>query len=177
MTARTAKIIVLFIIALWITLVAVDNIVYPGINLPFVRHVLAMDSLFADAPMHVRAMASPAIYLLAYSLIVAMEIVMAVLLWLGVWQLGVQERAGRWNLRRAKQMARFGLIVGIILYLGGFIVIGGEWFGMWMSSRWNGITSAFRFSVVLMIMLLWLSQNDDMENGGMDPASIRHASG
>jgi predicted small integral membrane protein len=32
---------------------------------------------------------------------------------------------------------------------------------MWMSSQWNGIQSAFRFAVVLLLMLLWLGQQDD----------------
>jgi predicted small integral membrane protein len=58
-----------------------------------------------------------------------------------------------------------GLAVGVLLWLGGFMAIGGEWFGMWMSSQWNGIESAFRFAVVLLAMLVWLGQRDDELDG------------
>jgi predicted small integral membrane protein len=63
--------------------------------------------------------------------------------------------------QRAKRMAVSGLAVGVLLWLGGFVAIGGEWFGMWMSSQWNGIESAFRFAIVLLAMLVWLGQRDD----------------
>jgi predicted small integral membrane protein len=41
------------------------------------------------------------------------------------------------------------------------MAIGGEWFGMWMSSQWNGLESAFRFVVVLLVALVYLGQHDN----------------
>jgi predicted small integral membrane protein len=32
---------------------------------------------------------------------------------------------------------------------------------MWMSSQWNGLESAFRFVVVLLLALVCLGQRDD----------------
>jgi predicted small integral membrane protein len=40
------------------------------------------------------------------------------------------------------------------------MVIGGEWFGMWQSKDWNGVPSAFRFDVVLLLVLIFVMQND-----------------
>jgi predicted small integral membrane protein len=54
-----------------------------------------------------------------------------------------------------------GLTVGVLLWLGGFMAVGGEWFGMWMSTQWNGLASAFRFVVVLLAALICLGQRDD----------------
>jgi predicted small integral membrane protein len=62
---------------------------------------------------------------------------------------------------RAKRVAVLGLSLGVLLWLGGFMAIGGEWFGMWMSSQWNGLQSAFRFVVVLLLALVYLGQRDD----------------
>jgi predicted small integral membrane protein len=58
-------------------------------------------------------------------------------------------------------VAVLGLGAGVLLWLGGFMAIGGEWFGMWMSSQWNGLQSAFRFVVVLLLALVYLGQRDD----------------
>jgi predicted small integral membrane protein len=34
--------------------------------------------------------------------------------------------------------------------------IGGEWFGMWQSSVWNGEQSAFRFHMTIVAVLIYL---------------------
>lgn len=36
----------------------------------------------------------------------------------------------------------------VMLFFGGFITIGGEWFQMWKSESWNGLEPAFRNSVL-----------------------------
>jgi hypothetical protein len=33
--------------------------------------------------------------------------------------------------------------------------IGGEWFGMWMSEKWNGVPDAFRFFVTILMVLIY----------------------
>ena len=43
---------------------------------------------------------------------------------------------------------------------GGFIALGGEWFGMSMSQQWNGIPSAFRYLVMTLGVLIFLSLPD-----------------
>jgi predicted small integral membrane protein len=35
-----------------------------------------------------------------------------------------------------------------ILFVGGFITIGGEWFAMWQSKTWNGLDPAFRNATI-----------------------------
>jgi predicted small integral membrane protein len=39
--------------------------------------------------------------------------------------------------------------------------IGGEWFGMWMSSKWNGEESAFRFFAAFALVLIFVSLRND----------------
>lgn len=148
-------------IALWLALVAFGNITDYGSNWVFVQHVLAMDSIFPDASIHYRAIHSPLLQHIAYALIIAAEALAAVLCAIGAWRMWRARRAPTSVFRRAKRFAIYGLTVGLMLWLGGFMAIGGEWFGMWMSSQWNGLESAFRFVVVLLGALVYLGQRDD----------------
>ena len=38
--------------------------------------------------------------------------------------------------------------------------VGGEWFGMWMSSPWNGIESAFRVFITILAVLIHVALTD-----------------
>ena len=42
----------------------------------------------------------------------------------------------------------------IVLFMGGFLGIGDEWFHMWRSSMWNGSEAAFRNAVLALLTLL-----------------------
>jgi predicted small integral membrane protein len=42
----------------------------------------------------------------------------------------------------------------VVLFMGGFITIGGEWFQMWRSVEWNGLEPAFRNSVLAIFGLV-----------------------
>lgn len=165
MIVRLCKVAVLAAIALWIALVAFGNLTDYASNWPFVQHVLAMDTIFPDAQIRYRAIHLPLLQRAAYALIIAAETLAAALCWLGVWRLWQAHRATAAAFQRAKRIAVLGLATGVLLWLGGFVAIGGEWFGMWMSSQWNGIESAFRFAIVLLAMLVWLGQRDDELDG------------
>lgn len=168
MPMRLPKILLTATIALWLALVAFGNITDYGSNLAFVQHVLAMDSIFPDASIHCRAIHSPLLQHAAYLLIIAAESLAAVLCGIGGWRLWRARRAPAASFHRAKRLAAAGLTLGLLLWLGGFMAVGGEWFGMWMSAQWNGLASAFRFVVVLLLALLWLGQRDDeLDHGDM----------
>ena len=140
--------------ALYILLTAVGNIVDFPTNEAFVRHVLAMDTTnFGAAPgteldEHVmwRAITSPAAQTAAYLLIIAWEclsaavLVYAAILWLGAL------RSRRFD--RPRHMSTIGFLMLLILFMGGFITIGGEWFQMWRSDEWNGLQPAFQNTVL-----------------------------
>jgi len=157
---RLSKIVLVAAIALWLALVAFGNLTDYGSNLVFVQHVLAMDSIFPDAGIHYRAIHAPLLQHAAYALIIATETVATVLCGLGAWRMWRARRTAAAAFHRAKQLAMAGLMIGVLLWLGGFMAIGGEWFGMWMSTQWNGLASAFRFVVVLLAALLYLGQRD-----------------
>ncbi|WP_447736116.1 DUF2165 family protein [Rhodanobacter soli] len=157
---RLSKILLMATIALWLALVAFGNVTDYGSNLVFVQHVLAMDSIFPDAGIHYRAIHAPLLQHAAYVLIIAAEALAAVLCGTGAWRMWRARRAPAATFHRARQLAVAGLSVGVLLWLGGFMAVGGEWFGMWMSTQWNGLASAFRFVMVLLAALVYLGQRD-----------------
>ncbi len=71
-----------------------------------------------------------------------------------------QARGDATQFNRAKGGAVLGLAAGVVLWFTGFITIGGEWFLMWQSHIWNGQDSAFRFVVILGVVLIFVNQED-----------------
>jgi predicted small integral membrane protein len=157
---RISKTVVVAAIAFLFSLVAFGNITDYGTNLPFVQHVLMMDTLVPSAAIRYRAVEAPALQQAAYLLIIAVEVVSAALCWFGVIRLFRSLRASGAAFNRAKSMAVAGLTLGYLLWQVGLIAIGGEWFGMWMSHEWNGVESAFRFLVMTLGALVHVSLPD-----------------
>lgn len=160
MMIRYSKIACVASIALFASLVAFGNITDYGSNLAFVQHVLRMDTIFPDATIHYRAIQSPFVHHLAYGLIIVLELLTAVVCWLGAWRLLRVVRQPAKVFNRAKSCAVAGLTLGFLVWQVGFMSIGGEWFGMWMSAQWNGVPSAFRFFVAIILVLIYLVQPD-----------------
>jgi predicted small integral membrane protein len=158
---RAAKIVLVAAVALHASLVAFGNVTDYGTNWLFVQHVLSMDTIFPTATIRYRAIAGPLLQQAAYLLIIATEIAVAALCWIGAWRLFANRRAGAVDFNRAKTFAVCGLVLALLLWQVGFITIAGEWFGMWMSSTWNGVPSAFRLVVILLGTLIFVALPDD----------------
>jgi predicted small integral membrane protein len=160
LAVRAAKIIVVAAFALHASLVAFGNVTDYGTNFTFVRHVLSMDTIFPDSTITWRRISNPTLHHAAYALIIATEIAVAVLCWIGAWRLMRSILADGPTFNQAKTIAVAGLTLGIVLWQLGFITIGGEWFGMWMSQQWNGIEAAFRIVLILFASLIFVAMRD-----------------
>jgi predicted small integral membrane protein len=162
---RVAKIVLVAGIALFATVVAFGNITDYDTNWAFVQHVLSMDSIFERSTIRYRAITSPALQHAAYALIIATEATTALLCWIGAFALLARLRADAATFNRAKAVAVTGLTLGFLLWQVGFMTVGGEWFGMWQSSHWNGVPSAFRFTMVILGVLIFVA----MQDGELEP--------
>ncbi|WP_414635832.1 DUF2165 domain-containing protein [Amycolatopsis sp.] len=129
------------------TLVTVDNIIDYHTNYAFVQHVLSMDTTFKSPNLMWRSIASPGLATTAYVLVIAWEAVTSVLLLAG---------SVAWILRRpiAKTLSAAGWLMQLVLFAGGFLAVGGEWFQMWQSPKWNGLESATRYLIVAAVGLV-----------------------
>ena len=158
---RVSKVAMVAAIALFASLVAFGNITDYQTNFSFVRHVMTMDTVFPDAAIRYRAIASPVLHHVAYALIIAAEAVTAILCWIGAVRLARALRADAATFNASKGVAVAGLTLGFLVWQVGFMSVGGEWFGMWMSQEWNGVPDAFRFFVTILAVLIYLSFKDD----------------
>ena len=158
-TPDPSKVALVCAVALFASLVVLNNVTDYDSNYKFVNHVLRMDTTFPDNRAMWRAMNSPLLHHAIYSLIILVEATVATLCWLGGFRLfRCVSDATRFN--RAKSIAILGLTLGIILWFTCFITVGGEWFLMWQSGTWNGQEAAFRMTVIFGIVLIYLVQPD-----------------
>ncbi len=65
---------------------------------------------------------------------------------------------------RAKVWSVAGLTAGFCLWFFGFQVVAGEYLAMWQSRSWNGQEAAFRFTMVILGVLIFVSLPDG-DNG------------
>src|SRR5215470_13094392 len=159
---RLSKAATVAAIALFASLVAFGNITDYGTNWAFVQHVLSMDTVFPTTTIKYRAIDNPTLQTAAYVLIIAAEALTAILCWIGAARLlAASADAAAFN--RAKGFAVAGLTLGFLLWQVGFMSIGGEWFGMWMSAKWNGVPDAFRFFVTILMVLIYLVLPDQAD--------------
>ena len=153
---RLSKTALVAAIAFFASLVAFGNITDYGTNFAFVMHVFAMDTIFPDATIKYRAITSPFVQNLGYILIIAAETLTAVLCWIGAFAMLRRRKAGAADFNRSKALAIAGLTLGFLVWQVGFMSVGGEWFGMWMSKTWNGVPDAFRFFITIISVLIYL---------------------
>lgn len=158
---RIAKIACAAAVSFYVALVAIDNVLDYGTNFAFVTHVLDMDEVFPDNTLRWRAITAPTLHRLSYDFIIATEFVVAALVALGVWAMIRRLKTDAKSFQRAKTFAILGLALGFLLYEGGFIAVGGEWFGMWEATAFNGVESAFRVAMTLLAVLIFVSLKDE----------------
>jgi predicted small integral membrane protein len=161
---RAAKILMVAAIAAFATLVAFGNITDYDTNFVFVQHVLSMDTVFPRSTITYRAITDPMLHRAAYAIIIAAEALTAALCWIGAIRLLFRVRAPVGAFNSGKTFAIVGLTLGFITWQFGFMTIGGEWFGMWMSAQWNGVPSAFRFAMVIIAVLIFVAMPDEEIN-------------
>ena len=157
---RVAKIVLLAALATFAFMVAYDNIADYGSNYEFVRHVLSMDTTFPNNALMHRAITDPRLWTAAYIAIIAAEGLTSLLLIIGALALLALINAPAAAFNRAKVWAVAGLTVGLCLWLFGFLVVAGEYFAMWQSKTWNGQEAAFRFTAILLGVLIFLCLPD-----------------
>jgi predicted small integral membrane protein len=157
---RLAKIVMVAALAAFAFLVAYDNIVDYDSNYEFARHVLSMDTTLPGNALKDRAITDPQVWKAAYALIIAVEALTCLLLTAGVVMLLVRLRAPADVFNHAKALTIAGLTTGFCLWFFGFQVVAGEYWAMWQSHTWNGQEAAFRFTMMILGVLIFICLPD-----------------
>jgi predicted small integral membrane protein len=157
MVLRYIKLGTVVSIAIFFSLVSFDNLIDFTSNLPAVQHVLSMDTTFHVPILMRRSITNPSIQLGAYYLIIAWELLTAISCWIGSFLILFNINASDIQFNNSKTVAFIGLFLGFLLYIVGFIVIGGEWFCMWQSHIWNAQPTAGLFVSLIMFVMIFLA--------------------
>ncbi|MET0440250.1 MAG: DUF2165 domain-containing protein [Devosia sp.] len=158
---RLGKTALVAAMAFYASLVAFGNITDYGTNYAFVEHVMKMDTIFPGASITYRAIDNPALWQAFYALIIAAETATAILCWIGAVRMLASTRREATAFNRSKAWAIGGLSFGFLVWQVAFMSIGGEWFGMWQSTTWNGVQSAFRIFITILGVLIFVALRDD----------------
>jgi predicted small integral membrane protein len=158
MTLRTIKLLLVFGVAIFYSLVVFNNITDYGSNYEFVRHVLMMDSTFPGNRGMWRAINTPQLHTAFYLSIIAWETITMLLCWWGGIRMAQALRESAAAFHLAKRVSVAALTLSLLMWLVAFLAVGGEWFLMWQSKAWNGQDAAFRMFTVVGIVLLVVAQ-------------------
>jgi predicted small integral membrane protein len=156
--SRAAKIVMVLALSALGLLVTFNNITDYNSNYEFVQHVLSMDTTFPDNVAMYRAITAPLLWTIGYWGIIAGEGLTGLLLLIGAFRMWGARDAAPEVFDDAKDYVIAGVAVGFLVWFGGFMVIGAEWFLMWQSSVWNGQEAAFRFYLSMLAVLIFVTQ-------------------
>jgi predicted small integral membrane protein len=160
MTLRTIKLLLVFGVAIFYSLVVLNNITDYGSNYEFVRHVLMMDSTFPGNRGMWRAVNTPLLHTAFYVSIIIWETITMLLCWWGGFRMFQALRGTAAAFQHAKRVSIAALTLSLLMWLVAFLAVGGEWFLMWQSKSWNGQDAAFRMFTVIGIVLLLVALPD-----------------
>jgi predicted small integral membrane protein len=152
MINRWAKSLLVMLGALYSFLAGFDNVIDYQANLPFMQHVLMMDTTFRSPSIMGRAITSPTLHHAAFVAIIMAELAVGVIAGLGAVRMMMAGRNAK-AFAEAKDIAIAGLMLAVLIWFGGFLIIAGNWFAMWQSSEYNAQEAAFFFAVPFMLIL------------------------
>ena len=157
---RVSKIVLVFSIALMAGLPGVNNLIDYNVNLAHIQHVVMMDTHIIDHNYGWRAITAPWMHHLLYIMIIITELAIGVLgVWASIDLWKVRHDTHAFNKNKTK--AIWVLTLGVLVWLSGFLAIGGEWFLMWLSTDWNSQQPAFRLAVIMILGLIFISMKDE----------------
>ena len=156
-TARVVTSLFVLMVASYYLVVGFDNITNPtnpnASNWPFVEGVLSGDGVPADSGFEWRFIDATWFHVISYIGIITMETVTGVVLLIaGILGLRRAGSAPMWA--HAQRWTYVGGILGLTVFMFGFMVIGGNWFVMYLNSKYNGLDPASQNIVFTLGMLI-----------------------
>ena len=158
--ARIVASIFVLMTASYYLVVGFDNITNPtnpnGSNWPFVQGVLSGDGVPADSGFEWRFIDATWFQAAGDVMIMTLETVTGILLLIG-GLLGLRRSGATVSWGKAQRWTYAGGTVGLTVFFFGFITVGGNWFIMYLNSKWNGLAPAFQNSVMTALTLIFVT--------------------
>lgn len=155
--ARVITSLFILMVAAYYLVVGFDNITNPtnpnASNWPFVQGVLSGDGVPADSGFEWRFIDATWFQAISYILVMTLETVTGIVLLIaGIKGLRTSQNSLGWA--QVQKWTFVGGFVGLSIFFFGFMVVGGNWFIMYLNSKWNGLEPAFQNSVMTISMLI-----------------------
>ncbi len=151
--ARVATSLIVLMTASYYLVVAFDNITNPASNWAFVQGVLSGDGVPADSGFGWRFIDAEWFQVIGYIGIITGETLAGILLFVGgILGLRGARTCPRWG--HAQRWTYAGGTIGLLVFFFGFITIGGNWFIMYLNTKWNGLEPAFQNSAMTIATLI-----------------------
>ena len=153
-TIRICKALTVLLLVGYFSMVIFNNLFDYQTNLNYLQHTMTMDTLSDRAPHAWRSVNAPAAHNTLFLLIIGMELVAALLCFMG----GIKLLAVN-NIKRRSQgreLATCGLTLALVIWFGVFFIIAGEWFLAWQTP-WNALPSASRVMTMSGITLIFIN--------------------
>ena len=156
-TARVVTSLFVLMVASYYLVVGFDNITNPtnpnASNWPFVEGVLSGDGVPADSGFEWRFIDATWFHAISYIGIITMETVTGIVLLIaGI--LGLRRAGSPPAWAHAQRWTYVGGILGLTVFMFGFMVVGGNWFVMYLNSKYNGLDPASQNIVFTLGMLI-----------------------
>lgn len=161
---RLSKILIIFTIGALGAVVVFGNLTDYNSNFQFVSHMMSMDSKpdYLGKAIEYRSITTPLMHHFAYICVIFIETLITILALKGTYDMFKARNKSKDDFHQAKLFAILSLSLCCFLWFFGFQVVAGEWFAMWMSSKWNGLSDAFRLVTYMFLSLIYISlKNDD----------------
>lgn len=155
---RLVQIVIATLAGIYMLLVGINNVLDYDVNFEFAKHVMGMKDLFPNNHLDDWRSISQLWLIHAFYIgIIILEISGGLITLKGVMDLMKNRRNEKTVFSQQKKFAILGVLIGLILWAGVFLIAAGEWFQMWQSAIWNAQSTAFNLAIlfgVFMIILL-----------------------
>jgi len=161
MNNRQIKILFGSSVSLYMFMTCFNNLADYDSNFQFINMVSGMEDVYSKAKNGWRAVHNEVLHHSMYLFIIACEFTIAVLSLAGVLKMLKKRKSAKEEFNQAKKLLATGLSIGVVLWFGIFITIGGEWFLMWQSKTWNAQNTSFILTIIFLLFLVHLEQADE----------------
>ncbi|GAB2690179.1 DUF2165 domain-containing protein [Nocardia thraciensis] len=151
----TAVAVLATITGLYYLIVAVTNCLDTDTNRRGVTAVLSMRSTTHHPAVDWHAVTNPTVVWIAYIGVVIWEFLTAFVLLAGAvagWRALLGRRGATAD--TAAKLSSLGWVLAVLLFAGGFLTIGGEWFRMWANKEVNASSAALQNVLIAAVGLI-----------------------
>ena len=161
MNDRLIKILLSLTVGSYISLVCFNNITDYASNFQFVHMVAKMEDTFSFSTNSWRSIQNTGLHHALYVVIIGWELAIAGCLIFGAYKMFKALKSPNAEFKEAKKFTGLGFALGIILWFFVFITVGGEWFLMWQSTKWNAQSNAFFLTCCFLLFLIHHNQENN----------------